>query len=148
MTKPHHKLKVWEKSRNFVKAIYQITTKLPDEEKFGLTSQMRRAAISIPSNIAEGAGRNSRKEFANFLGICQGSIAELETQILIGQDLVYFQNNLAKSLLDELDEISKMIIGLKKIITEKMLTKTDDDDYLYLVTRYSSLVTEKRDQHT
>jgi four helix bundle protein len=59
MTKPHHNLKVWQKSRNFVKQIYQITAKLPDEEKFGLTSQMRRAAISIPSNIAEGAGRNS-----------------------------------------------------------------------------------------
>jgi four helix bundle protein len=61
MTKPHHNLKVWLKSRNFVKQIYQITTVLPDEEKFGLTSQMRRAAISIPSNIAEGAGRNSRR---------------------------------------------------------------------------------------
>ena len=114
MTKPHHKLKVWQKSRNVVKQIYQITTTLPDEEKFGLTSQMRQAAISIPSNIAEGAGRNSRKEFANFLGICQGSIAELETQILIGQDLGHFQNNSVQSLLEELDEISKMIIGLKK----------------------------------
>jgi four helix bundle protein len=116
MTKPHHNLKVWQKSRNFVKQIYQITAKLPDEEKFGLTSQMRRAAISIPSNIAEGAGRNSRKEFANFLGICQGSIAELETQILVGQDIGYFQNNSAQSLLEELDEISKMVIGLRKAL--------------------------------
>jgi four helix bundle protein len=114
MTKPHHNLKVWQKSRNFVKQIYQITAKLPDEEKFGLTSQMRRAAISIPSNIAEGAGRNSRKEFANFLGICQGSIAELETQILVGKDIGYFQNDPVQSILKELDEISKMVIGLKK----------------------------------
>lgn len=114
MRKPHHKLNVWQKSRAFVKQIYQLTKILPEEEKFGLTSQMRRAAISIPSNIAEGAGRNSRKEFANFLGICQGSIAELETQILIGQDLGFFQNNLVQALLEELDEISKMIIGLKK----------------------------------
>jgi four helix bundle protein len=126
MTKPHHNLKVWQKSRNFVKQIYQITAKLPDEEKFGLTSQMRRAAISIPSNIAEGAGRNSRKEFANFLGICQGSIAELETQILVGQDIGYFQNNSAQSLLEELDEISKMVIGLRKAllnITKKRWAK-------------------------
>ena len=114
MTKPHHKLKVWQKSRQFVKEIYQITTKLPAEEKFGLTSQMRRAAISIPSNIAEGAGRNSRKEYINFLGICQGSIAELETQILIAKDLGHFNNHSAQPLLKELDEISKMIIGLKK----------------------------------
>jgi four helix bundle protein len=88
MTTAHHKLKVWQKSRQFVKEIYRITTKLPAKEKF----QMRRAAISIPSNIAEGAGRNSHKEFSNFLEVCQGSIAELEIQILIAQDLGHFIN--------------------------------------------------------
>jgi four helix bundle protein len=112
--KPHHKLKVWKRSRNFVKHVYQLTAKLPDEEKFGLTAQMRRAAISIPSNIAEGAGRNNHKEFNNYLRISQGSIAELETQILIGQDLGHFKDNMARPLLEELDEISRMVIGLQK----------------------------------
>ena len=97
--KPHHKLKVWKKSRNFVKHIYELTSKLPDAEKFGLTSQMRRAAISIPSNIAEGVGRNNHKEFIHFLRISQGSIAELETQILIGQDLGLFKDTNIQALL-------------------------------------------------
>ena len=74
MKKPHHKLKVWQKSRNFVKEIYQLTTKLPDEEKFGLISQMRRAAISIPSNIAEGAGRNSINNHLLALVTCNSSL--------------------------------------------------------------------------
>ncbi len=117
--KPHHKLKVWKKSINFVKHIYKLTSKLPDAEKFGLTSQMCRAAISIPSNIAEGAGRNNHKEFVHFLRISQGSIAELETQILIGQNLGHFKNTTIQALLDELDEISKMVIGLQKSLRKK-----------------------------
>ena len=117
--KPHHKLKVWEKSISFVKHIYELTSKLPEEEKFGLTSQMRRAAISIASNIAEGAGRNNHKEFINFLRISQGSIAELETQILIGQDLGHFQDITIQTFLEDLDEISKMIIGLQKSLRKK-----------------------------
>ncbi len=114
MMKPHHKLKVWKKSRNFVKYVYKLKAELPDGEKFGLTAQMRRAAISIPSNIAEGADRNNPKEFINFLRISRGSIAELETQILIGQDLGHFKEIAARPLLEELDEISKMVIGLQK----------------------------------
>jgi len=117
--KPHHQLKVWKKSRSFVKHIYELTSKLPDEEKFGLISQMRRAAISIPSNIAEGAGRNNHKEFIHFLRISQGSIAELETQILIGQDLGHFKNKAIQKLLEQLDEISKMVIGLQKSLQKK-----------------------------
>ena len=97
----------------------QITTKLPEEEKFGLTAQMRRAAISIPSNIAEGAGRNNQKEFIHFLRISQGSIAELETQILIGQNLGHFHNTTIQTLLDDLDEIFKMVIGLQKTLRKK-----------------------------
>ena len=90
MARPHHKLEVWKRSLHFVTKIYKITAKYPNEEKFGLVSQMRRAAVSIPSNIAEGAARNSKKEFINFLHIAQGSAAELETQILISRNLEFY----------------------------------------------------------
>jgi four helix bundle protein len=114
MAKPHHQLAVWQRSINLVKGIYQLTEEFPESEKFGLISQMRRAAVSIPSNIAEGAARNSRKEFINFLHIAQGSIAELETQILISQELGFVKVDSVNSLLQEMDEISKMIIGLQR----------------------------------
>ena len=94
--------------------IYRITAQFPGEEKFGLVSQMRRAAVSIPSNIAEGAARNSRKEFINFLHIAQGSIAELETQIIISNKLNFIDSSQTEFLLSEIDEISKMIIGLQR----------------------------------
>ena len=79
-----------------------------------LVSQMRRAAISIPSNISEGAGRNNSKEFRQFLGIAQGSAAELEMQLIISKELSFLQAQVADEMLTELDTISKMIIGLKK----------------------------------
>ena len=113
MGKPHHKLEVWKRSLNFVTKIYKITAKYPNEEKFGLVSQMRRAAVSIPSNIAEGAARNSKKEFINFLHIAQGSSAELETQILISRNLSFIAPSATDPLLQELEEISRMIIGLQ-----------------------------------
>ena len=87
MGKPHHNLEVWKRSLNFVTKIYKVTAEFPADEKFSLVSQMRRAAVSIPSNIAEGAARNSKKEFINFLHIAQGSAAELETQIFITSHL-------------------------------------------------------------
>jgi four helix bundle protein len=79
MPKPHHKLHVWNRSLAFVTQIYRVTATFPQEERYGLIGQMRRAAVSIPSNIAEGAARNTHKEFVNFLHIAQGSVAELET---------------------------------------------------------------------
>jgi four helix bundle protein len=114
MAKPHHKLEVWNRALAFVKSVYELTASFPNEEKFGLVSQMMRAAVSVPSNIAEGSARNSRKEFVNFLHIAQGSIAELETQILVSQDLGFVDKDRSSSLLEELDQISKMIIGLQK----------------------------------
>ena len=110
--KAHHKLQVWQRSIKFVTEIYQLTETFPESELYGLINQMRRAAVSIASNIAEGAGRNSKKEFHRFLSISQGSIAELETQLIISENLGYCAD--IKSLFDELDEISKMIIGLMK----------------------------------
>ena len=114
MGKPHHNLEVWKRSLDFVTKIYKVTTKFPNEEKFGLVSQMRRAAVSIPSNIAEGAARNSKKEFINFLHIAQGSASELETQIYISANLSFISKDQTDPLLQELEEISKMIIGLQK----------------------------------
>ena len=114
MGKPHHKLEVWRRSLNFVTKIYKITAQFPADEKFGLVSQMRRAAVSIPSNTAEGAARNSKKEFINFLHIAQGSTAELETQLFISQTLDFVSQSQADPLLKELEEISRMIIGLQK----------------------------------
>ncbi len=110
--KAHHKLQVWQRSIAFVTKIYQLTETFPESELYGLINQMRRAAVSIASNIAEGAGRNSKKEFHRFLSIAQGSIAELETQLIISKNLGYCSD--IKNLLNELDEISKMIIGLMK----------------------------------
>ena len=114
MGKPHHKLNVWLKAIAFVKNIYQVTGEFPTEEKFGLVSQMRRAAISIASNISEGAGRNNKKEFLQFLGIAQGSLSELETQLIISRELGFIEEKMAEELINELDDISKMIIGLQR----------------------------------
>ncbi|MCR4303914.1 MAG: four helix bundle protein [Gallionella sp.] len=81
MGKPHEQLEAWKFAMQLVKAVYQMTSAFPAEERYGLAQQMRRAAVSIPSNIAEGAGRNGSKEFLNFVGISRGSLAELETQL-------------------------------------------------------------------
>jgi four helix bundle protein len=116
MTRPHKNLEVWKRSLEFVTKIYHETSVFPADEKFGLIAQMRRAAISIPSNIAEGAARNSRKEFINFLHIAQGSASELETQLLICRNLDFYTQSQANLLLSELEEISRMIIGLQKTL--------------------------------
>jgi len=120
MGKPHHRLEVWKRALAFVKRVYELTASFPNEEKFGLVSQMRRAAVSVPSNIAEGSARNSRKEFVNFLHIAQGSIAELESQMLVSQDLGFAHKDTFSLLLAELDEISKMIIGLQRSLRRHM----------------------------
>jgi len=116
MGKPHHQLHAWKRAIAFVKQIYQITGEFPAEEKFGLVSQMRRSAISIASNISEGAGRNNKKEFNQFLGIAQGSSSELETQLIISRELGFMNEKLADELINELDNISKMIIGLRRAL--------------------------------
>ena len=93
MSRPHYKLEAWKSAMALVKAIYQITGKFPKEELYGLTSQMRRAAVSIPSNLAEGAARTGKKEFAQFLSIAKGSLSELETQLLISAALGFLDKN-------------------------------------------------------
>ena len=105
-------LDVWKLSIEIVKNIYQITNKFPNSEIYGLTSQLRRSAISIPSNIAEGQGRNSSKEFRQFLGIALGSLAELETQLIIAKEIEYLTGENLIPLLTDLDVIRKMIKAL------------------------------------
>ena len=107
-TSGHKDLNVWKKSMQFVMEIYSLTSHFPKEEIYGLTSQIRRAAVSIPSNISEGAARQTQKEFCQFLYIAMGSLAELETQLIIAQNLEYietFDNQ-------PIDEIRKMLNGL------------------------------------
>jgi len=112
--RPHEKLDVWKKAIDFVVAIYRATDSFPKEEKFGLTSQLRRAAVSIPANIAEGAGRKSSKEFGHFLSNSQGSASEVDTELLIANRLTYLQETNYLSLRSALDEIGRMLTGLSK----------------------------------
>lgn len=112
--KPHKQLNCWIKSFEFVKDIYRVTNDFPAEEKFGLVSQMRRASVSIPVNIAEGAARNGKKEFIHFLHISLGSLTELDTLILLGSELEFISKEESILLIEKLDIIGKLIYGLVK----------------------------------
>jgi four helix bundle protein len=107
-------LEVWKLSMELAKELYTLTSKFPPSENFGLTNQIRRAAVSIPANIAEGQGRNSSKEFRQFLSIGLGSLAELETQLILSKEISYMTSEELNPLLTALDRIRKMIKGLSK----------------------------------
>jgi four helix bundle protein len=109
-------LEIWKKSRLFCSSIYQITSKFPESEKFGLTNQLRRASVSIPSNIAEGSSRQSNKDFSRFLRITLGSAYEIETQLLIAFDLSFIEKEELDTLLNELDSIIKMTSKFKSTL--------------------------------
>lgn len=115
--KSHKDLTVWQKSIDFVTEIYKITDEFPRQEAFGLQGQMRRAAISIPSNISEGASRNSKKEFIQFLYIALGSASEIETQIIVAQKIGYFQD--VEKVLLNIEDIKKMLNGLITFLRKK-----------------------------
>jgi four helix bundle protein len=116
----HHNLDAWQKSVDFVVMIYQITEKFPKEERFRLTSQIRRAAVSIPANIAEGAARKSDKEFLHFLSISQGSTSEVETEILIANRLGFLNESEFELLNKSLNDIGRMITGLSNHLRRKI----------------------------
>nr|WP_321353650.1 four helix bundle protein [uncultured Draconibacterium sp.] len=107
-------LKVWQKGRVLVKEIYKATHTFPKDELFGITSQMRRAAVSIPANIAEGCGRNSDKELSRFLDIANGSAFELETLVILSLDLEFLSQDKFEEFDRKLNEIQKMIFGFKQ----------------------------------
>ena len=106
------KYKVWEQSHKLTLEIYSVTKKFPSEEKFGLISQMRRACASIPTNIAEGCGKSSEKDFARYLGIAFGSASELEYQILLSRDLNFLSLEKHDILYDEIVSIKKQLYSL------------------------------------
>jgi four helix bundle protein len=112
MEKPHKKLEAWKQSMDLVIEIYRTTENFPSQEIYGLTNQIRRAAISIPSNIAEGAARQTKKEFTNYLHMAQGSLSELDTQIELASQLGYFDQETFRMLDERLERIDKMITGL------------------------------------
>ena len=111
-------LKVWQKGRELVKEIYQSTHKFPKDELFGITSQMRRSAVSIPANIAEGCGRNSDNELNRFLDIANGSAFELETLVILSLDLDFISQKEFEYFDSKLNEIQKMIFGLKQSLVK------------------------------
>lgn len=115
----HKELDVWKKSMDLVTVVYEITAKFPKEEIYCLTNQIRRSAISIPANIAEGSARKSQKEFSQFLSIALGSLAELDTEIEIAQKLGYLNSNEKSKLATYMNDIRKMIIGLMKSIEKR-----------------------------
>jgi four helix bundle protein len=117
--RPHEKLEVWSRAVEFVTAVYRMTETFPKEEKFGLTPQIRRAAVSIPANIAEGAARESPREFAYFLSNAQGSASELATELLIAHRLGFLGEKDYRELNPELDNIGRMIFGLSQHVKHK-----------------------------
>ena len=117
-THKYRDLIVWQKSMDLVMLIYKLTLSFPESEKYGLTSQMRRCAISIPSNIAEGSRRDSKKDFRKFILISFGSGAELETQLEISVNLKYISKNETTKCINLLEEIMKMLNKLQTTLKE------------------------------
>lgn len=113
----HKELEIWKKSIEFVSEIYEITKKFPKEEIYGLTNQIRRCAISIPSNIAEGSARQSDKEFIQFLYVAMGSLVELETQLIIAKNLDYIKE--IDIYTEKIELIRKLTVGLIKYLENK-----------------------------
>lgn len=116
-------LKIWNKALQLSVRVYEVTASFPKEEAYGLTSQIRRSAVSIPSNISEGAGRNSNKEFIHFLGIANGSCYELQTQLIISNKLNLITNEALEILLNEIEEIQKMSYTFKNKLNQGILSE-------------------------
>lgn len=114
------KLDVWQKSRVLVREVYRLTSNFPPDERFGLTNQLNRAIISVPSNIAEGCGRPSYKERIHFLEIAYGSLMESMTQIILAADLRYISENDLNSSREKIVEVAKMINGLRKNLLNRI----------------------------
>jgi four helix bundle protein len=112
MNKPHEQLEAWKSALELAKATYELTSSFPADERFGLVQQMKRAAVSIPSNLAEGSGRNGAREYLHFIGIARGSLAELETQLQLAVMLNFITNN--HPVFQVADRTGKLLTGLYK----------------------------------
>lgn len=119
MNKPHKKLNAWSDAVDLAQQIYRVTERFPSNEQFGLTSQIQRAAVSIPSNIAEGAARQTKKEFLNFLHIAKGSLSELDTQLEIARRLEYLDQARWETLDERLERIDRMLSGLVRSLRRR-----------------------------
>lgn len=115
----YRELVVWQKAMDLVEAVYHATLGFPKVETYGLASQIRRAAVSIPSNIAEGQGRHTTREFLYFLSIAQGSVKEVETQILIAERLAYVAKQRRAKLIEQTTEVGKLLGGLCNPLKKK-----------------------------
>ena len=122
MLKSYKELNVWQKAYSLCLSIYKLTGSFPREEKYGLTSQIRRAAVSVPSNIAEGYGRKSTKEYLQLLYIAYGSVCELETQLLLAGDLGYGKAADLEKLQQDIGDVERMLKALIKSLENKHLT--------------------------
>lgn len=116
--KTHRDLDLWKNSIQLVKSIYEISCNFPNNETYGLTSQLRRAAVSVPSNIAEGSGRHFKKEFIQFLYIASGSLAEIETQLIISNELNYISTVELDKFINLLNELRAQLYGLIKYLNK------------------------------
>ena len=112
-------LKVWQLGIQITRVVYELTAQFPDAEKYGLTSQLRRCAVSIPSNIAEGHSRESKRELARFVSIARGSLAELETQLIIAKELGFGNATQIERLIETLNEEGRMLTGLRRSLIPK-----------------------------
>jgi four helix bundle protein len=108
---------VWQKAFKLALLIYDVTSRFPSDEKYGLTRQLRRTAVSVPSNIAEGEGRKSKREFRHYLFIALGSLKEAETQILISESLGYLNKNSGAKLMEAASEVGRLMNGLLKSLS-------------------------------
>jgi len=111
---------VWQKSRVLVKDVYKLTKKFPADEKFGLTQQIRRAVVSIPSNIAEGSGRETNADFIRFINIANGSAFEVETQLYLALDLEYISKSELEEIIIKLLDVERLIYNLKKSLSKNV----------------------------
>ncbi len=116
-------LKIWQKAIELAVKVYEVSDKFPADERFGLISQTRRCAVSVSSNIAEGAVRNTKGEFKQFLGIANGSSFELQTQLVIANKLNMISNEMLDPLLLQIDELQKMTFGFQQMLDKKIKNK-------------------------
>jgi four helix bundle protein len=117
MAKGYEDLDVWKESINLAELIYKITKLFPKDETYGLVSQMRRSAVSVASNIAEGAARNTKGEFGQFLGMSSGSLAELKTQTIIAFRAEIVDEENKRTVVEQVDKVGRMLTGLRKSLT-------------------------------
>jgi four helix bundle protein len=121
--KPHQRLEAWKQSFDIVAEIYRVTALFPASEKFGMVSQIRRAAVSIPTNLAEGASRTTKKEFLHFINISRGSLSELDTLLLLAAKLGFLDDSSLKFLSDRLIRISMLLNGLARKINADIISQ-------------------------